>query len=247
MFSSTLSLKVASIKISATGRSTTWQEKEGAKRKTSLPSFPTPNRPILIIIDKTLQREEAKTQALILCFSVHSEVLMQTWIRQLEKLELLLTLPVPILEAFETAQAALNIPNSQKEKMILFLPLLTFPIVDFASGALSILFYFLILLLTPKKSHATFLVEIALLISYATIYPAYAPFAYIFMVSSWILMHTPMLTPISHPAHRFFWVAPFLVYPPLLQVLAPVLGCISLGVGIRKKFFVWAENKLGEQ
>ncbi len=168
---------------------------------------------------------------------------MQTFSTVLNKIEPLLYLPEPILGAFHSAQKSVPISNQQAEKVLLFLPLLNFPLLSLDSPLIILLFYFFQLLLSTKKTHVYFFIEPAFLLSFGFFYPSLAPFAFLFLLAGWIFMHMSFAVVYHHPVNRFFWIAAILFFPNSITLLAPILCSIGLAIGIHKRFFVWGENQ----
>lgn len=168
---------------------------------------------------------------------------MQYFSKILGKIERVLFLPEPILNAFNQAQNSIPISVQQAEKALLFLPFLSFPLLSLDAPMLTMVFYFLQLLLSPKKNHIYFFIEPALLLSFGFTYPSLSPFAFLFFVSGWILMHLNFAIFYHHPVHRFFWITLIVFFPSSVVFLAPLLSGICLAIGFHKRFFVWGENK----
>lgn len=167
----------------------------------------------------------------------------QKFSKVLNKIEPFVCLPGPLLDAFHKAQNAVPLPNVQAEKILLFLPLLNFPLLGIEAPLIALLFYFFQLLLSAKKPHIYFFIEPAFLLSFGFHYPNLAPFAFLFLLSGWIFMHLNFTIFYHHPVNRFFWITAILFFPTSIILLAPLLLCICLTIGIHKRFFVWRENK----
>ncbi|MBM3194976.1 MAG: hypothetical protein FJZ60_04345 [Chlamydiae bacterium] len=160
----------------------------------------------------------------------------------LEKIEYTITLGEPFISSFEKGQKKLFLPQHVLEKTSLFLPLLSFPILFFDRAVFSILYLFFILMLCPKKSTVVSLIEPAIFLSIGSLYPELAPFAFLWIISSWILTHHSPAFFFAHPIHRFLWIATVLLYLPLVKVLAPLLLFMSTVLAIHSQFFVWKKS-----
>lgn len=160
----------------------------------------------------------------------------------LEKIEAVMTLGEPFISSFEKGQKKLSLPQHVLEKIALFLPLLSFPVLFFDRAIFSILYLFFILMLSPKKSTVVPLIEPAIFLSIGSIHPELAPFTFLWIVSSWILTHHSPAFFFAHPIHRFVWIAIVLLYVPLVKVLAPLLLFMSCVLAIHSQFFVWKKS-----
>lgn len=167
---------------------------------------------------------------------------MQSIHKLLEKIEYSLTIGEPFLSSFEKGQKKFVLPLHVLEKIALFLPLLSFPILYLDKASFSILYLFFILMLSPKKSSVAFLIEPSIFLSIGSIYPELAPFSFLWVISSWILTHHNPPFYFSHPIHRFFWITIAVVYTPTIKVLAPLLLFMSTILAIHSQFFVWRKS-----
>ncbi len=167
----------------------------------------------------------------------------QNFSKVLNKIEPILYLPETIFTAFHAAQKSVPISNQQAEKILLFLPLLDFPLLSLHSPFCVLLFYFFQLLLSTQNTRVYFFIEPALLLSFGFFYPDLAPFAFLFLLTGWIFMHMSFAVVYHHPVNRFFWIAVILFFPSSITFLAPLLCSLGLAVAIHKRFFVWGENQ----